>query len=489
MKFLKILLIIIIFIFIFKISKTLLINPPIWPDEAIYADIVNNYLKEHRLGTDLWKGTIPGIENYALWYPPVFFYLLTYWFKFFGLSIFNQRLLSVIVGCCFLLIYLLFIKQFFKKKHYWFSFISFGFLTIDPIFVQSIKVSRPEIFVLFFGIFSWYLFLKAFAKKLSLTKQYYLYIGSGLLASLALLTHLLGSFFFLTIIICFLLTHSMKTFLRKDFYLTIAFFVLPIFVWLLSIFPHLEILQKQLSIVSLRKSFELPWIYLVFQTQPLLIKLQYFTYIVITGLFIIFVKTRINSPLLFLKVALITSWLFSTFGKMFWYFVFPIPFVYLAFNIFLLKKCFNKKKLLLDLIVVLLIFFHFYLFFHLIFFNKNKIPSYNKFVEVVLEKIPENKTVFLSSIPDVYYGFKINNRNNKLYEFPVVQTPIENYLRLLSDSDYVIFNGSYEKLVFGNFLEDYLASNQQEIYFVGEPDQYQTFVIKLKAKNQRSPLF
>lgn len=76
-------------------------EPAVWPDEAVLADIASNIVHENRVGTDLWQGLIPGIENHDLSYPPVFYLTDALWIKIFGLSIVNLRLLSVIFSLGF----------------------------------------------------------------------------------------------------------------------------------------------------------------------------------------------------------------------------------------------------------------------------------------------------------------------------------------------------------------------------------------------------
>lgn len=136
-------------------------EPPVWPDEAIYADIAQNLVQDNRLGTDLWRETIPGVENYALWYPPVFFYLLSFWFKIFGFSIINQRLLSFLMAIVVIIFYTLLSKELIKKDKNNLALIVilslFGLIS-DVVFLKASRVSRPEIFILAFGFVAFWFF-------------------------------------------------------------------------------------------------------------------------------------------------------------------------------------------------------------------------------------------------------------------------------------------------------------------------------------------
>jgi len=77
------------------------------------------------------------------------------------------------------------------------------------------------------------------------------------------------------------------------------------------------------------------------------------------------------------------------------------------------------------------------------------------------------------------------NKNVQLYEFPVLQTPLANYEEVLNKCDYVVFNGSYEEVLFGDFLVKYLETNQSEIVEIGQESDYQTLVVKLKPQTER----
>lgn len=452
-----------------------LTNPPVWPDEAVYADIARNILKEGRLGTDLWSGVLPGVENHAYWYPPLFFYLVSLWSKLFGPSIIAQRLFSATAGSFLVIVFYLFSKIFFKKA-VWFSLFTSLLIAFDFTFLRAARVSRPEIFVLLFGTLSLYLFLLFLTGKFSQKQKGLLVLASAFLSSLAFLTHLLGVFFFLIILTYLAIKEKLGIFRSPYFYLfLVAFAVLPL-VWILSILPNLSLLIEQLSLAAARKNMDKTWILELFG-QPAGIKLLYLFYIFATSAFVFFSAFVRKQEILLLSLILSFSWVFAVVGKQFWYFVYPLPFVYLA--AFLLGKTLFRKAasfVLVGAAAVLL------LNLRLVSYDQK---SYEDFAASILNAVPEGKIVFLSSIPDPYFGFKKEGRDNKLYEFPVVPTSKESYLAVLGESEYVVYNGSYESVLFGGFLAGYLEKNNETIYQVGKPGGYQALVIKLKPATQR----
>lgn len=198
----KIGLIVLFALFILSSSVLLLKLPPVWPDEAIYADVVLNMINEGRMGSDLWQDAIPGMRNGAVWNPPVFFYILYLWFKIVGFSIVKQRLLSVIFTIAFLAIMYRFSKLFIHHKKRWLPVILIGAILGDYVFsLWGFYINRPEIIVLTFGLLSLYYFQKNLSAKKIDKSQTYNIVFSGIFASAAALTHFIGVLFYVSILL------------------------------------------------------------------------------------------------------------------------------------------------------------------------------------------------------------------------------------------------------------------------------------------------
>ena len=73
-------------------------DPPVWPDEAIFTETALNIIDHGVMRTDLFGGAVPGLSTRALWYPPLYFYILAGWIKIFGAGIEAIRALSVAIA-------------------------------------------------------------------------------------------------------------------------------------------------------------------------------------------------------------------------------------------------------------------------------------------------------------------------------------------------------------------------------------------------------
>lgn len=464
----------------------LLVEPAVWPDEAIYSDIVINLIQKNHLGSTLWKELIPGVETHIFWNPPLFFYELFLPIKLSVGNIYWQRFFSVTTGFCFLIIYYALINRFLETKNRLLSLIPVILLIFDITFMKASRVSRPEIYVLFWGMLSLYLFHKTLNTEKK-SQNLLIIIGSGFFSAMAFLNHFLGAFFLLTILAYLLFTKRLEILRFKPFYLFSVSFLLPISIWLTSLLPNLSLFMEQLTLAAQRKQLETQWLTTVFTLQPFPLILLYLFYLTTTIIFIIFnLKTSSSckkKEYLLITLCLIFSWVFAIFGKQFWYFVFPLPFIYLALNVLLNHLPKPSRNLIICVITALILLDHLWL--HSITINSVVNKSYEQFTKIVVNNIPEGKTVFLSSIPDPYFGLKRSGKNYTLHEFPVLATSLSNYQKILNNSDYIVYTNSYEQVIFEDFLNRYIEQNQKEIKKIGEESGYLALIIELKPKSER----
>lgn len=458
--------------------------PSVWPDEAIYADIAGNFIREGRLGTDLWQFTIPGVENHAFWYPPVFFSLLSGWFKLWGISIFSQRLFSLFAGLAVVaLIYLLLKAAAGQPKFSWPILTVPTLLFFDPTFFKASHISRPEIFVLLFTLASLWFCLKA--ENSPKNGKVYLVL-SIFLACLAFLTHLIGVFAIGSLFVYLFLIRRKDIF--KIFPIFLITFFAPIAVWLMKVWPNLEILKAQVALAAAGKQMEELYLWTILSGHSQENALLYFLYIVISAVYFVFAAISADLKYKLIASALFFAWAAAIYGRMGWYLVLAVPFIYLSAGILLIeswrKYRFKKATPLLAVLFSLLLLFILQSYFG----DNQKIYgvnySYEKFTAEILNEVPDNKTVLLSSIPDPYFAFKAS-RHNRLFEFPVLPTSPDNYLKVLSQTDYIIFTGNYFSPIFGDLLPRYIELNKQRIVSVGSKEQYRALIIELKPYQER----
>ena len=470
-------------LYILLTVSLLMKNPPVWPDEAIYAasfkTITGTILpvSELKVVPD-WAGLL-AISHSA------FFYLLKTWFSFVPFSIFFQRLLSSIAGLFFLVAYFWFLRLQGKKSSHFFLDLVIAFsLMVDAIFLSATRISRPEIFVLFFGFLSLCFYIQAMRIIKKNTLFVVLISAAGFFSGISFMIHFFGLFFFVAICIDTLSQNTIHLFKSKEFKLFILGFLVPVVVWFYHFHSHIAYLQELLTLSAVRKSVDKTWLWWVFQHGPVATQLTHLFYVSVSIFFLIYILLRHKKEYYFVGVLLILTFLFTSLGKTHWYFVYVIPFVYVCLKI-LLTQLTNRgirRGVFLALgVLILLNLRESYLLTSIVYGSY----SYKKYGDALQKIIPEKSTIFLSAIPDPYFVLMSSKKQYRLYEFPALPTRIENYRRVLNESNYIVYTGSYEEMLFNSTLKDYIKSNAAQIIKVGYQGEYQAFVIKLKDYKDR----
>lgn len=476
--------------------KLFLFLPPVWPDEAIFADIARNVITTHSFHTDLWGSSIPGALTCACWYPPLFFYLLAVWLHVTGFGIIQQRLLSVFAGVGFLLVFYIFFQQILKTKKLpvsqlqWKSALIFSAFIINFHFLAAVKISRPEIFVLFTGMIS----LISFQKSIHKRESGYSGALSGIFAAVSLLLHIMGIFILFTQISYFIVCRTWREVSLKTVFSYLFSFLVISTGWVLLNMHRFSFISQQMALSFQRKQF-IHGITLFSSFQsPGIESIEILLYISITVLFFIVTLERMlvheseDRSSVFVSLLLLFSWVFAVMVKESWYIIFPIPFVYLALALLWNNAMsYTKRSFQIGIPAVcyLLIFFSLWSQFSTLLFL-HRYPngySYRAFEKTLQMNIPDNTAVFLSSIPDGYFAFQ--KRHYILYKFPDVPISREQYLTLLKKSDYIVFNGVFDVDMYGNFLSRYIQANYMSIKRIRTTGQFQVDIIQLQSRNNR----
>ena len=470
-------------------SSLLLFEPRIWPDEAYLADIAGNILGYGRMGTDLWGTIIFGAQNHFFWYPPLYLLSLAGFFKAFGISIFNQRIFTVLIGEAFLFIYYLFGKSITAKYKPWIGnfivFSSIVLLIVDPIFQRGARIGRSEILVLFFITLGLLLFGSVFNK--TNPKKKLIYFLSGLSIGLASITHLIASIFFIAIVAIILIQGRSKILTKPNVYLFLGF-IAPLILWIVSISPNYYPFLKQLSLQRHYHKLVISHIEAVYKHGSVNEQLTYTIYIILTLLTLSWSLIKKNLNYLLIVFILILSWGICILGKLEWNSIYFLPFLYLlstiiSYNLIRSKKWFQKLVGISILIA----------FAYLVAVNiKTYVQSYKTYAahkqdyeyvgREITSIIPQGKSVYLSSIPDFY--FVLRNKYT-LYQFPPLPPKVNEYLDLLDKTDYVVINIHLEAIYVGGLLARYVDLNKASEYTVGSSALYQARVIELIPRNKR----
>lgn len=482
----------------FFLNLSVLTNdPPVWPDEAAFADVAHNFLTEAKFATHLWRDAYPGVENHTFWSPPIYIWLLAMWQKFWGTSIVAQRTLSISIGLGVLLLIFILSQQLIGSKKTGWLFLPLLSLLLDKNFLVSTRFGRPEILMFAFGIGAQIIYLYLQKNKLSERKAF-LFLLAGFFCGLAFLTHFLGIFFWLTLMFHHALQQKTLTVKQKGWYLLSAGFVMPISLWLLTVLPDADLAIAQIELAALRKNLDTAWISLVLNSAPAVtltdwirfssfnfLRLAFMLYVVISILILI-VALRIKKPgLNFTAQALLLAWAMTTLGKMQWYLPLLLPYFYLGVAQILasLPSFFPTRKLLL-LLFGLLFITNSHLTLDLI-LSKGFSSPYFAYSEALISVVPAHSSVFLSAIPDPYHALVTSPKNFYLYQFPALITSWEKYRSILDNSDYVVYNGRYHPGIYGNLLEKYLELNQISFSQINIGEGYRAHVIKLQPREIR----
>lgn len=473
----KIILLLIISVFIFLNTRTLLLQPQIWPDEAYISDVANNIINDRRAGTDLWGDSITGIKKNLFWYPPLYTNILAIWFKTFGFSITSLRFFSCSLGVIFLIILYYFIQislnDSLLRRKKWICLGLVFLLSIDNNFLKASKIGRPEMLVILLGFLSLYTY-QYFKKS---TQQIFFLITSGLFSALSFLTHFIGIFFFLLIITDILLWRKK---IDNKFVGLVTAFILPVLFWLISILPNFSIFLRQLALQQSFRTLVNSHLEAIFKFFPIEQKIIYIMYILLSIISLLNYLFNRSLSSFYLNLGLLISWIICLWGKLEWYSLYIISFLYpLVINT---KKLSQKTFLLTVIILFFLSLFNIKILLKDYQSYKDKQEEYYYFGESVKNVIAEGKTVYLSTIPDLYFLLKGRNR---LYEFPGVKPEEDKYINILNDSDYLVVNFHLERLFMGNLLERYIEYNKSKEYQVGNNQLYKALIIELTPKETR----
>jgi len=472
-----------IVLFIFFNIVFFLKFPLIWPDEAIFVDTAKNIIENEIMATNLFNDAIPGLQLHSVWYPPFYFYILSFWINFFGSSIESIRILSMIVSFVTVVMIYFFGKILFVNR--WFAFLLAFIISIDFYFVQASRVARMDILSFLFLILTFFLFVFIQTKK-----NYKWYFLPGFFAGLGIITHPLGT---IPAIVCGL-TILLESLPFKKKIGKLLYFGLPILlcslVWFLSIKDSLSLFFEQYRLQFLRKDPIKASLVKLF-TEEIYWKLTLIVYggVIVTFIYKVIQKMRsINTRNIwqekFILVGVFISIVIILWGKEMWYPLYLQPFIAIII-VYLFKNATEKKNDVFFTFVMGIVIFVIGIqtFFLYDVFQKMAGVTYNyhDFTNQIQKQLPKKASVFLATIPDPYFDLQFN-KNLTLYEFPTVPVTEKAYHNLLDKTDYIVINILPQQYW---FIEEYVKNNVDNIVVVKQPGGYSAKIIKLKDKSKR----
>ena len=171
--------------YIYLTNRLFLLEPPVWPDEAVFTDVAKTFIRTGHIATQIYGGAIYNTAAHFYFYPPAYFLTLSAWIRMFGPGIESVRLMSSFIGLLSLVLFWIYIVRLFHSRTL--AVAGTVMLSIDSYFGLSSRTARMEIVVFFLFISTLIVIDIAFQRKSALW-----YLAGGILASCAVMTHPLG---------------------------------------------------------------------------------------------------------------------------------------------------------------------------------------------------------------------------------------------------------------------------------------------------------
>ena len=447
--------------FIFLSLLTYFTNPLPWPDEAIYLDTAKTLLTQGVLKTNIFGNVIPGLNEHALWYPPLYFYLLTGWIKIFGTSIETIRTLSLLTGSGMLLFVYYTMQLIFKKPIL--SSVGTALIAVDFSFNRAAHVARMDMLSLLLLTAGIYTVIAGYTKQ-----QKIWFVATGILGGLSILNHPLG--FILPTVACIFLLLQKKIHALVLVCIPIA---ISLLIWTTLVWGKLDLFFIQYNLQFARKSLQEPFLFHLFKTDT-----NWRMWGIATaGIYILGLIQLLTAPapiLSFFILGIFVSTTASLWGKEMWYTAYFQPFLAYIIVYLLTKKGVKNITTILALSlgsISLLLSFQ----------SLNTQGDYHTFVKQIAKHIPTESRVFLSIIPDPY--FDLQNRSDIImFEFATVPSKKQTYKDLLDTVDYIILNRMPE--LGADRIKEYLRRNTLDSTHVQNKD-FIALIIQLVPREKR----
>jgi hypothetical protein len=439
-------------------------------DESVYSSVI-------RTDQSIFLSAVPHWREVLVATQPFFFILLKTWFSIIPFSFVTQRLLATVTGILVVFCICIFVSQRFPKSSLKASICLFA-LFLTPFFLQACQISRPEIFVLFFGWFGM-LFLPDNDAIWNWLKMYIV----GILHGLAFFIHLNGVIFIVSTVIA--ISFKSQNHINKLKYIGLyAAGITSITLIFLFRQPSWLTSSSLLQQLGSLKNLQPLWYTLWLQEGNKLEVILAACCMLLTGIYGLHaLQERKRNTIIFL-LNILGVWVFTGIGKSVWYTVYLIPFLILASEEMISQKNTLWIKQATRILLIFIICLNGLSFLTIYAQLGGDFYNYDRFSQKIEAKISDNSVIFLSTIPELYYG--LHDRSNiTLIEYPALGSDKKVYVGALNKSDYIVYNGTYNSALFGDLLEEYIKVNELSRTHVGSFFQYQADVIRLKPKEER----
>lgn len=446
-------------------------NPFVWPDEYVTINTINNMKKNGGIpSVSIYNSIIPGLQEHAFWYPPLYYYFLYLGSFIISNTIYSLRILSVIFGILSLILLYFINKEILKNSKY--AFLVSFLISGDIYFGQAARCARQEIFTFLLFLIALLFWIKFKPKKI-----FYQIIGS-ILIGLTVISHPIG-FFMLPILLIYIFFEFPKKYFFKTLIVYLIFSITPFAVWIIYVFNDLNILLLQWQLILDKKKLIFPHLITIFNygIQEKIFVLSLFIEAILLIVFYYQKKLKIRPWII---VIFIWSLFYVNYGKEQWYIVYLQPFLSLC----ILEIIINKRiKFLWKIPSYILIIFIFFIFnIHEINNSLLRIPyleNINNILKILKDNnIPKDTNILITSIPDSS-PYLYENGYFNLYSFPPIPLDQQKYLDLFNKSKLIIFNNKTSDFINSKFLFSYIKKSNKKIILSGDKTNNFTFIIKI----------
>lgn len=167
------------------VASLLLLDPVVWPDEALFSSPALSLLRHGHLGTDVMAPYLPGIATRTYWMPPLYFVLLAGVFAVVGPGVFAMRSFTALTAAAALATTWRLGRRMGLDRAA--ACVPVALLAVDGVFLRAARLGRMDMLALALTLATWEraLALRTCARQRD-------GVLAGLFAGLAVLAHPLG---------------------------------------------------------------------------------------------------------------------------------------------------------------------------------------------------------------------------------------------------------------------------------------------------------
>lgn len=337
--------------------------------------------------------------------------------------------------------------------------------SLDTWFISAANKVRMDILVFLFEMIC----ILTYISGLKRNKDS-LFLLCGFFAGLAILTHPFGLIIFFIVIIHLLIRISMQKKYNRFLQVTLPVFTLS-FIWILSIWPNISLLQNQFFLQFSKKIPMNSCIFILLKNYPIWVVLIALYSVIFISLVVKFLREKKDADL-FIIVGNIISVILVVIGKERHYLLYTQPFITLGL-LTLIKDSYFKERLIKSLYLIIslsIILININFLFKINKYLRNF--NYQEFSKNIIELLPNKGNVFVVSFPDPYFDL-ISKSQLNFYEFPTEPVSSKLYKNSLNSVDYIILSG----WILNSLVEDYIRKNSQAKYIINHPNGYQKLLL------------